>query len=187
MTKRTKILLLIFIIVAIAQLWVPFSMILKHSDILNKGIVVKMKLTPRDPVHPFKGKYLVLNFEENNFTEIEKEWKRNETIYINYHINDKGFLKVDSLTKFFKPPANILKAKVNYYTPYNNKIVIKYPFDKYFIEESKAFSAEQKIIFELKNELTDVYAEISILNGNPVLKEVFVNQRPILEFIDLKD
>jgi len=186
MKKKTKILLLIFLVVAFAQLWFPLSMISKHKTILKKGDVVKMKLAPRDPVHPFQGKYLQLTFEQNNFTNKDKEWKRNDIIYLHYSLAANGYLKVDSLSAEVDNYNNIMKVKVLYYSKYNNSLVIKYPFDKYFIDESKALPAEQKIAELIRKKQASVYAEISILNSIPVLKEVYVDDVPILDFLSKK-
>ena len=85
MNKKTKILLLTFLIVALCQLWFPFSMVSKYNSILKNGDIVKMKLAPYDPVHPFQGKYLHLTFRDNRFVVKPEKWKRNENVYIHYH------------------------------------------------------------------------------------------------------
>lgn len=184
MKKRTKILLFIFLIVAIAQIWVPFSMMFKHSTILEKGKIVKMKLAPVDPISPFKGKYLRLTFEENRIAVRDDKWERNETIYLHYHTDNNGYMKIDSIMKEVDSFDNILKAKALFYSNYNMQLTIKYPFEKYFIEESKAALAEEKIAKSIRNKHADVYAEISILNSIPVLKEVYVDGKKILDFLN---
>ena len=180
---KKNILFLFFVLIAIAQLWIPISMISKYQKILTKGVTVKMKMRPRDPVHPFKGKYLQLNFEENNFVN-EGDWKRGESVFLHYHTDKNGFLKVDSLTRDKLEGLNSMKVKLNYFSPINNMITVKYPFDKYYIDESKAFYAEETIDRDLRDsENHTVYAEIVILDSTPVLKEVYVDDKPILEFL----
>ena len=175
--------LFLFALVAIAQLWIPISMISKYQKILTKGVTVKMKMRPRDPVHPFKGKYLQLNFEENNFVK-EGDWQRGESVFLNYHIDKNGFLKVDSLTRDKLEGLNSMKVKLNYFSPITNMITVKYPFDKYYIDESKAFYAEETIDRDLRDsENHTVYAEIVIFDNIPVLKEVYIDDKTITEFI----
>jgi uncharacterized membrane-anchored protein len=158
-------------------------MISKYKTVLDKGEIVKMKLAPRDPINPFKGKYLHLTFDERRFKTEKKEWKRNEDIFLHYHINTDRYLKVDSISSEIFSFENVMKVKVSYFANYDNRLEVKYPFEKYFIEESKALPAEQKIRELLRNKHSNVYAEISVLNSIPVLKEVYVDGVPILEFL----
>ncbi len=170
--SKKKYYLAAFLLVALAQLWFPASMIVKYRRILKYGDIAKMKLELRDPVSPFKGKYLRLNFKENNF-KVEDEWLRNEKVYVNYHLNAEGFLKVDSLTKENIRGVNALKAKVEYYNAFSHRVVVKYPFDKYFLEESKALPTEQKIrSYMLSHKDSDAYAEISILGESATIRDI---------------
>ncbi len=161
-----------FLLVALAQLWFPSSMIVKYNKILKYGNLAKMKLELRDPVSPFKGKYLRLNFKENNF-KVKDEWQRNEKVFVNYHLDAEGYLKVDSLTKENIKGENTIKAKVEYFNDFSHRVVVKYPFDKYFLEESKALQTEQKIRkYLLSHKDSDAYAEISIFGEDATIREI---------------
>lgn len=49
-----KILLSVFILVAVMQLYVPGKMIFDNEDILETGIEYKFKTAPIDPSDPFR-------------------------------------------------------------------------------------------------------------------------------------
>ena len=53
---KMKILLSVFILVALVQLFVPAKMILDREDILDMGKEYKFKTEPIDPNDPFRGK-----------------------------------------------------------------------------------------------------------------------------------
>ncbi len=164
-----------FLLVALAQLWFPSSMIVKYNKILKYGNLAKMKLELRDPVSPFKGKYLRLNFKENNF-KVKDGWQRNEKVFVNYHLDAEGYLKVDSLTKENIKGENTIKAKVEYYNKFSSRVVIKYPFNKYFLEESKALPTEQKMRkYLLSHKDSDAYAEISIFGEDATIRDIKID------------
>ena len=50
---------IIFIVVAIAQLFIPTQMILNQETILKTGKPYRFKTQPVDPSDPFKGKYII--------------------------------------------------------------------------------------------------------------------------------
>lgn len=63
--KNKNIIIILFLIVAVAQLFVPLQMIYNQEDIINTGKIVKFQCEPIDPNDPFRGKYITLNFKES--------------------------------------------------------------------------------------------------------------------------
>lgn len=62
MTNR--MMLGIFIVVCVAQLLAPVSMIYTHETTLASGKMFKFKTAPVDPADVFRGKYVALRFED---------------------------------------------------------------------------------------------------------------------------
>ncbi len=60
-----KLLLVAFILVALAQLYVPTKMILNRENVLANGTDFKFRTAPIDPNDPFRGKYVNLQYENN--------------------------------------------------------------------------------------------------------------------------
>src|SRR5205085_8475834 len=55
--------LIVFVLVALAQLAAPGSLIWKRENTLRKGSVWKFRTAPVDPVDAFRGRYVALQFE----------------------------------------------------------------------------------------------------------------------------
>ncbi|WP_298364333.1 GDYXXLXY domain-containing protein [uncultured Lutibacter sp.] len=187
--KTKKIVLILFIAVVIAQLFVPAKMILNNEDILNTGKIYKFKTAPIDPSDPFRGKYINLNFEENRFNyKKENNWVRNEDIFVVINTNKDGFATITNVVKE-KPLNNnvdFIEAKVQYiYTNENDThITIKYPFDRFYMEESKAKNAEDAYREYLKDKNNITYALVAIKNGQTVLKDVFINEKNMKTIVE---
>ncbi|MGK0379950.1 MAG: putative membrane-anchored protein [Patiriisocius sp.] len=181
-----KILLSVFILVALAQLFVPAKMILDREDILETGTEYKFKTEPIDPNDPFRGKYINLNYKEDAIEiQNEMEWLRGETIYVFLTTDNQGFAKIQSVSK--ENPNNeqaYLKTKVDYVTSNgSNKLTLYLPFDRYYMEESKAYDAELAYRESQVDTNKVAYALVIIKEGEAVLKDVFIDGVSIREIV----
>lgn len=184
-----KILLSVFILGALAQLYVPAKMILDKDDTLETGTDYKFQTTPIDPTDPFRGKYIILGYK-NNVAVIknEKDWVEGETVYVFLENDQNGFAKIISVSKE-KPSNNqdFLKAKVSAVSSDGtNKLTIYFPFDRYYMEESKASDAEVIYAKSLQDTTQLTYALVSIKNGDAVLKDVLIGGISIREIVKKK-
>lgn len=181
-----KIILIAFILVALVQLYVPARMIFDQESILLTGTEYKFRTAPIDPTDPFRGKYITLSFNERT-VEIEnaQNWLVGETIYVLLTTDINGFAKIESVSKD-KPAINkdFLTAKVDYVTGNDEKkLVIDYPFDRYYMEESKAYDAEV-VYRESQLDTTQVaYALVRIKDGESALADVLIDGTSIKEIV----
>ena len=184
--NNKNLLLLAFILVAIVQLYFPAKMILDNENILKTGTEYKFRTAPIDPNDPFKGKYISMRYEENSVVvETDKDWINGETIYVILTTDNNGFAKIRSVSKE-KPAGNqeFVKAKVGYFTGKNSMtLIINYPFDRYYMEESKAQDAEETYRQSLQDLKQSTYALVYIKNGNAVLKDVLIDGISIRDIV----
>ena len=181
-----KLLLTAFILVALVQLYVPAKMIWDRENVIETGIEYKFKTAPIDPSDPFRGKYITLNYDENTAIVSDgQNWVLGESIYVSLTTDNLGFAKIKSVSKT-KPTDNesFIKAKVRFSSgKSSNKLTIDYPFDRYYMEESKAYNAE--LIYRQSQQDTNqvTYALVSIKNGDAVLKDVLIDGTSIREIV----
>ena len=181
-----KIAFFTFILVALVQVYVPAKMILDREDVLANGQEFKFKTAPIDPNDPFIGKYITLSYAENTVQVPKKEnWTTGEPVYVSLTTDTTGFAKIKSISK--DNPTNnqvFVKAKVGFLMETgSSQVIIDYPFDRYYMEESKAYDAEQ-LYRQLQQDTTRVtYALVSIKNGNAVLKDVLIGETSIREIV----
>ena len=181
-----KILLSVFILVALVQLSVPAKMIFDREDILNNGKEYKFKTKPIDPSNSFTGKYITLSFYED-MIEVENraDWTDGEIIYVSLTTDREGFAKIKSVSKEnLVNEQDFLKTKVGYIADNDPKeLTIDYPFDRFYMEESKAYDAES-IYRESQHDTSQIaYALVSIKDGEAVLKDVLINGVSIREIV----
>lgn len=184
--NNKKIIFIVFILVALAQLFVPAKMILDREEVLNEGKEFKFRTAPIDPNDPFRGKYIVLSFE-NNTVDIQnqEDWLEGEAIYVLLSEDGSGYVTLDSVSKDKSAfTQDFLKAKVSWVN--GNKLTVEYPFDRYYMEESKAYDAELEYRESQIDTTRIAYALVSIKDGEAVLKDVLIDGIPIREIVKNK-
>ncbi|MBI9062090.1 MAG: GDYXXLXY domain-containing protein [Marinilabiliaceae bacterium] len=185
---KKYILPFLFLVVALVQLWVPASMIWKSESVLNDGKVFRFKTAPIDPVDPFRGKYVTLAFDvDEQISTADVVWYKDEYVYVKVLADSEGFAEIESISK--KQPddsSDYFKTTVRYAGKDENgaNVRLHFPFDKYYMEESKAFEAEVAVR-ELAQDRSQVaYAIVSIQDGEARLKEVMVNEVPLKDWVE---
>ncbi|PLX22805.1 MAG: hypothetical protein C0599_05535 [Salinivirgaceae bacterium] len=183
---KKKIILIVFGVVVLAQLFIPAKMIWDKEDVLETGTEYKFRTAPVDPNDPFRGKYITLSFNEDVFiVNDENSWERGEPVYVSLTTDSLGFAKIESVTKV--PPTThqeFVKATVGY-VPGNGSrnVTIDYPFERFYMEESKAPAAEEVYRDSQLDSIKPTWALVSVKNGEAVLKDVLIDGVSIREVV----
>jgi len=184
--NNNRIILAVFILVALVQLFVPARMIYEREDVLATGKEFKFKTVPVDPNDPFRGKYITLQYEETEIQlQNETNWVRNETIYVLLSTDDNGFAEILTYSKE-KPTGNsdFVKAKVIDVNFNDRKsLLIEYPFNRFYMEESGAPVAEQAYNESLPDTTIVTCALVSVKDGEAVLKDVLIDGVSVQEIV----
>ena len=188
--NKQKLLLPAFILVALAQLYVPASMIWSRENVLKKGTEYKFKTELVDPNDPFRGKYITLSFEDN-IMEVENtaDWNMGEDIYASITTDEEGFAQISAISRE-EPDSGeeFISAKVGFIAGLNtDKLRIEFPFDRYYMEESKAYEAEVKFREAQRDTSQLTYALVNIRNGQSVLKDVMIEGISIKELVESEE
>lgn len=183
-----KLIVPAFAFMVMAQWIVPLKMIRDSEAVLTEGEIYKFKTQPIDPSDPFRGKYVILRFDVEQFeTDTLKRFKADQTVYARLATDAKGFVRISELL-LHEPELMdnaILKTTVGYAWPVDGKqrVSLKLPFDRFYVEESKAPAAEQAYWDAQRDTLQVTYARVRVHNGQAVIEDVMINDRPILEIV----
>lgn len=198
MSVKSKLLLLI--IFFLVQLAVPIHMIYQKQNVLVKGKEFLIKCQPYDPVHPTMGRYIQLNFIDNNGIPVKgnEDFSNGDRVYVGIKKNSSRFSEFISVSKT-PPQGDYFKANFWYYTypemhieektyryvPMSPKgAIVEVPFDRYYMEENKAPKADE-IISKIGREIKeDVYAKVRILDGEASLESVYVGNQGIEDYVN---
>jgi len=183
---RLKLLWPVFILLVLLQWWVPGQMIWHKERTLRYGTPHKFRSAPVDPADPFRGKYITLNFDENAFrTPATHPPETGATVYVTFSSGQNGFAAIKNISTTKPATADYLTTNVLYTTDdKGGKIVyITYPFEKFYLEESKAPEAERRYNRIRRDTAQRTYALVYLLQGDAVVKDVFVNDTSLTELL----
>lgn len=175
--------IILFVIVAIAQIWVPVHMITDNESAIISGKAYKFKTRPIDPTDPFRGKYITLDYEINHF-DSEDSYVVGEEIYVYLQDDEEGFAEVTQVSKeSLITKEDYVLARVTYY--YKGQVNFQLPFNIFYMEESKAYDAELAYAKVNRNRLSsNVYALVYVSGDKAVLNDVFIDTIPISTYVE---
>lgn len=171
-----------FALMCVAQWFVPLKMITDSEEVLSEGKLYKFKTAPVDPSDPFRGKYITLYFEEDRVRKKYGEhWNDYDPIYVILKQDKDGYARIKEGTKV-KPAegTDYFKTKISsVYTA--DTFNIEFPFDRFYLEESKASEAE-KLYWQNRGK-DSCYAIVYVKDGEAVLKDVVIGEKSIVEIV----
>lgn len=178
--------LIAFACLVLSQLFIPIQMILGKENTLQTGTLFKFKTAPVDPYDPFRGKYITLSYEIEE-CDSDTEWLRGEQVYVTITEDSLGFAKIASLTK--QEPEELqtyFEAEIRRGNHGYGNLWIDFPFDRFYMEESKAKSAEDTYRYASREERLNAYALVAIKKGDAVVKDVLIDNVRIKDYITEK-
>lgn len=189
-----KIIFPIFIVIALIQLSIPVKSIYDQEQILSHGKEFKFQTAPVDPNDPFRGKYIALRFKENAIrVSSYQDWEKGQEVFVVITENKEGF--ASPLRTLLKEPTNekhYLTAKIQnvktnkdqFNHIIDKEITIQYPFNRYYMEETKAKAAEDLYRKSTSDSKTSTYALVNLKNGKATLKDVMINDTSIKDAVN---
>lgn len=182
---KTTYLFILFIIIAGVQLFIPANMIFNQEDILKTGKAFKFKTQPVDPSDPFKGKYIYLNYELNSIKSNDSSWTRNEIVFVKIANDSLGYVMATDIVRSNPKSGDYVKATVNWYDARQGLLHFSFPFNEFYMNETKAYDAEvAHRNAQSDSVLNSTYALVYIKGGAAVLENVFINDVPIADLVE---
>ena len=185
---KTKYIFIIFIILAVVQISIPAQMIFSRESILKSGTAYKFKTQPIDPSDPFKGKYIFLNYDLDSAEAKDENWQRHQDVYVSIANDSLGFVKAVAVHKEIPLQGDFVQAKVRWFSASNGVLEFSFPFNEFYMEESKAYDAEVAHREAQRDSIpNNTYALVYVKDGEAVLDNVFINDIPIAKVVDKQE
>jgi len=196
MRKADKIRLGCYILALGAALAYPVAKIISFEYPSVPPNIYMFETEIRDPYDPMRGRYVSLNFKQNQVRLPGREknllgWDR--PCYAVLEANPDGTARIaDLVTDVKQLPAgkDFLKVRYTYYTrdfdadtkehKETGVHVIVLPFDRFYLNERLAPEAEKEVRENTRRGKAFVRVKI-YRNGNFALDDLLVDGKPILE------
>ena len=115
MTKKIPAITLIALFAV--QIYIPLSMIFSQQKIVESGELHKFRVGLLDPVDPFRGRYVVLNFEDNSVLVADDncEKYRGSDVQVLLGKDNEGYSFFKSVVNEPYEKNDVISMKVQYY------------------------------------------------------------------------
>jgi len=167
-------------------------MIVQREITLRRGVPVKFKVAPVDPYDALRGRYVLLRFEAcRNPVKMAQEdavrrrarLRRGERVYAVLRVDDSGFAKIVEVRR--RPPKEgLYVAAWVRYAPQDGAVVLRLPFEHFYMDEYRAPRAEDLLRRRTAREQHPAYVVVRVLRGRAVLEDLYVDDRPIAAWLE---
>ena len=172
--------LLIFAVVALAQVSVPGWVVWTRTQTLSKGKLWKFRTAPVDPVDVVRGRYVALAFTAETVPQAER-LPAASCAYAVLKEDDRGFAAVDRLSVTRVRGDNVMKVKPGAW--WNGTQHIEFPFDRFWLTEKIAPEAERAYTASNRQAKENAYVTIRVHEGDAALEQLFIDDQPLLEYL----
>lgn len=173
--------IMIFAVVALAQLGVPAAMVWQREQTLKQGRVWKFRTAPVDPVDAIRGRYIALRFATEEFDAPVKFESGNKSVYAVLKQNTDGFAEVDHLTTEAVETDDVVPVESAWW--YGGKQHVHFPFNKFWVAEANAPAAERAYIENNRRDKQNVYVTVRVRHGDAALDQLFIDNEPLSEYL----
>ena len=169
--------LIIFALVAFAQLAVPASLIWKRERTLRQGHVWKFRTAPVDPVDAFRGRYVALEFEaEGQEIAPPSNAEHGQTVLVTLRQDPQGFAMIDQVFPNRPEGDDFIEAQLQGHT-------VSLPFDKYWVTERDAPAADAAYRAQSRREKKNAFVTVRVFKGDAALEQLYLDELPLGEYL----
>jgi uncharacterized membrane-anchored protein len=173
--------ILIFGVVALAQLAVPTAIVWQRDQTLKQGRVWKFRTAPVDPVDVIRGRYIALRFTAEEFAAPVKFESGNKSVYAVLKQDTDGFAEVDHLTTEPVVTDDAVPVKSAWWS--SGKQHVSFPFDKFWVAEANAPAAERAYVENNRRDKHNAYENVRVRHGDAALDQLFIDNKPLSEYL----
>jgi uncharacterized membrane-anchored protein len=183
---KPRLLLGLFALVALLQWALPLGLIVQHERTLSEGTVYRFRTAPVDPVDPFRGRYVALQFPAATYA-VPPDWERPRGLAyapVLRGADGEAVLGAPQAT----PPAagDYLPVRLRWVE--EGRVQVQLPFDRYYLDERLAPEAERLYREAAAARTGDAapgalsaHVQVRIRKGHGVLEDLLIDGQPLRE------
>lgn len=179
-----KLIIRLFLCLALIQLLVPLSMIAKREIVLGNGARFKFKVAPVDPYDAFRGRYVALSIDKNYVPATAGiKVEHGQTVFALIGIDGQGFAELSGIAINRPVGKPYITTKVASYFYQKDKIYLDLPINRYYMEEKSAPLAERIYQRHSQRNKRDAFVVVRVKGGIVVIENLYVGGQKIEDMV----
>lgn len=172
--------IVIFLVVALAQLSVPASVLWRRDQTLKHGRVWKFKTAPVDPVDAVRGRYIALRFDAEDVPQAEQSITT-ASVYAVLKTDENGFAKIDHLSSTRVVGDDVIKVEtLGWWREIQH---VRFPFNRYWVTEANAPAAEKAYFANSRRGNENAYVTVRVHNGDAGIEDLFIDNQRLTDYL----
>jgi uncharacterized membrane-anchored protein len=176
-----RIALIIFGLVALAQLSVPAIMAWQRTQTLTHGRVWKFKTAPVDPEDAVRGRFVWLRFTAEDYIAPER-FVGVDHVYALLKEGADGFAEIDHVSTSPVSGDNVMEVEPGVYSEGKGQR-ISFPFSQFWITEKRAPEAEKAYLEHSRRGQQDAFVTVRVRNGDAAMEQLYIANQPLPEYL----
>ncbi len=178
-----------FGIVMLLYLWYPYTMIQGQEQILHEGVAYRFKTRPIDPVDAFRGRYIILGYDNFEFDHDEgsNKFEYGQKVFATLAKDSAGYAYFSELLTTAPSSGDFLLTTCLNYRKGKIRLQVPENMNKYFLNESIAPEAE-RLYRQFNSDRTNrdsvfVYVDTRVFEGKVLLEKVYFKGETVENYI----
>lgn len=178
-------------LVCAAQWAVPAYLVHRGQTTLAQGTQYRFRTAPVDPVDPFRGRHVVLDFEAARMMVQAgaEPFEADQRVYAPIVVGADGFATFGVPTRTTPAGGDYLEVEVQWVN--GGEIGLRLPFDRYYMDEHQAPEAERRYWEANRGRAVPddgasrppTYVSVRVRNGYAVLEELYIDGTAVRELL----
>lgn len=166
----------LFIATALAQLFVPASLILRRENVIKNGKEYALQAAPVDPYDAFRGRYVRISMETTTLPlPPGQSFKEGRKAFAVLETGSDGSTMVKSVSYSKPEGTNYLTVALR--NAGSGNVALIWPFDRYYMEEFMAPEAER--LYREKARTDAAQITVRVFKGMGVVTGLYVDGKAI--------
>jgi len=164
----------LFLAACAVQLAVPASMVLREEGTLRWGTELRFRAGPVDPVDPFRGRYVALTLAvEREPVPAVEGLRLGQEVYALVEEDEQGFARIGGV-RTTRPAGSSVYVKARIRGGPGGSFRLDLPFDRFYMEESRAQETEELIRSRLRQGGGEAWIVVRVRGGRAALVDLVV-------------
>ncbi|MCJ7755617.1 MAG: GDYXXLXY domain-containing protein [Thermoanaerobaculales bacterium] len=178
--------LALFVVVALVQLAVAGSAIVKSELALRTGEAFRFRIQPVDPVDAFRGRYVAIRFAvERAPAADDLEVRSGKHVFVPLEVDADGYAALGRAEVDPPSTGSYLRLRAGVVSPDeegNRWVWVTLPFRRYYMDEERAPAAERAVWGGRRGQ-REASISVRVRNGVGVIEELYIDDVPIHQWL----
>lgn len=174
--------LMLFFGLALIQLGVAASMIVRREVTLRSGRQFRLRIAPVNTHDAFQGRYLEIRLEGDTMPYVPGgELEPEETVYALIGEDKEGFVHLQGVSRRRPEGDSYFQARL--VRSDRDKVRLDLPFNRYYVAEEFRLPSSGSAAKEPVKPVENAYVTMRVRSGCAVLEELYLEGKPAPEYL----